>query len=138
MQPFSQYPAELFQNLLVCFGKAVKDRAVNVQYANNFSIFMQGNHNLCIGSAVTGDMPGKKMHIVNPLYGVRLRRSAADPLSKGDADAGRLSLKGAEDKLLTFCQIEASPVNLFQRKVEQGGSVCQIGNDIPLVFYQAF
>ena len=73
---FFQYPAELFQNLLVCFGKAVKDRAVNVQYANNFSIFMQGNHNLCIGSAVTSDMPGKKMHIVNDPEDVQKLRSA--------------------------------------------------------------
>jgi hypothetical protein len=76
------------------------------------------------------------MHVVHPdrflLYG----SGAAHAFPQRDADAGRKSLKGAEDQLIPVQQVKSDPVDVSQHVVEEGSGIRQIGNAVRLAFDQ--
>ena len=67
--------------------------AVDVQNAPNFSIRMNGDHDLRPGSTVAGDMAGKGVDIGDKLDGILLPGCAADAPAFFNTNAGSFSLK---------------------------------------------
>ena len=109
---------------------------------------MDWHDDLRIGCAVTGDMPRKSVHVRDQLRTVFKGRRSADAASPGNANAGRLALEGSQDQFrgcvrcilrlillhlirtlrsIRFfsAQIEACPVYIRHRILEQGGRIGQ-------------
>ena len=91
---------------------------------------MEGNHHLSIGSAVTGNMSREIVDIVHQLGLILLGGGTADTLTQGNADAGRLSLEGAQNQKILFQFVKACPVDIRQVLPQQSGGVGQVGNFI--------
>ena len=92
----------------------------------------QGHHQFAAGSAVAGDVAGKRVDVVDPLGQPGTRRGAADALGEGNADAGDLALERSQDQFLVAVQIEAGPVQVAQLMEEKGGELRGVGDEIAL------
>ncbi|MNI74907.1 hypothetical protein D3C73_1310210 [compost metagenome] len=77
------------------------------------------------------------MYIVNDEGTFFCSRCAAYTASKWDTDAGRQSLEWTKYKFFAIIQIEADPVGIGQKYIEQRRCVCQIGNGARFIANQS-
>ena len=112
----------------VFFGEAADEGAVDVQNAPNPALCVDGEDNLRIAGAVAGNVTGELVHIVDQLDGIFGNGSAADSTAYGYADAGGLSLEGAQNQGTIRHFIKADPVDVRHFLPEQGGGIGQICN----------
>ena len=117
-----------FQPFPVRFRKTAERGAVNIQHSLHFPAGKDRNNNLRVGSAVTGNVARKGMHILHKLRFLFGCRRTAHTFSERDFNAGRFALERSEHKPAIFHQIKARPVDVFQRLPEQCGGIGEIGN----------
>ncbi len=82
---------ELFQVSLIDFVKTVFARAVDVEDAEQLSVFYDRDDDLRLGSCIARDMPWKQVHILYANRFLLLRGGAAYAFSERDAHACRQS-----------------------------------------------
>ena len=70
------------------------------------------------------------MDVVDPLRLRFARGCAAHAFIKRNADAGRLTLKGTEDKFIIHHAIETRPIQIRQELPQQGGDIRHVGDAI--------
>ena len=94
--------------------KTTEEGAVDVQHPNDFTACADGHHNLGIGRAVTGDVAGELVDVLNQLgFALRHGGSAHPPVHR-DLNAGRLALEGAKHQRVPLQQMEPRPVETVQ------------------------
>ncbi len=109
---------------------------VDVKDSDQTAVGHHRNHDFRRRRAVTGDVAGKLVDIGHNDRLALGRRSSAHALAQAQPGAGRLALKGADDKMSAPKEIEAYPIYLGQGVKHQGRGVGGIGKSIFLPLQQ--
>jgi len=121
---------------LVRRSKAGQLRAVQIQHADQPPGLQQRHHQLAARRAVTSDMSGKAVHILNPL---RLPSGCSQPAhaaAQGYPHTGHPALEWPQHQFIAAHQVETHPIEFAQLLEQQGAELCGVGNEVPLIGQQ--
>ena len=125
-----------FEPQLVFSVEARGNRAVEVEHADQRAAAHQRHHQFRTRGRIAGDVAGERVHVGDPLRLARARGRAAHALVERDAHAGGQALEGADHQFGAVEEIEADPVQLRQRVVDQRREVGGVGDAVALAVQQ--
>ena len=125
-----------FQAGLVVGVESVEHRTVQVEHADQLAVALQRHHQFRTRGRVAGDVSREGVDVGDALGLPRARRRAAHALVQRDAHAGGLALERADHQLGAVEEIEADPVELRQRVVDQRGKIGRVGDAVALAVQQ--
>src|SRR6185437_4051149 len=124
-----------FEGGRVLLGEAFLARAVEVEHAEQPAPGPGEHHRyheLAPRRRIAGDVPGERVHVRHDHRAALRGGRAAHALADRNPHARRLSLEGPEHELFTVQPVEAGPVELGQRVIQQRGEVGGIRKEIAL------
>ena len=123
LQHLLQHLDKPFQTGLVFLREAAHLGAVDIQHTPDPAVYTDRHHDLGIGSAVTGDMSGEFMDIINQLCLFLRHSGAANAPAHRNFNTGRLALERPQHKNSVFHFVKTGPVDLREILPKQCGSV---------------
>ena len=129
---------QLFDTRLILCGKAGQRWAIEVKDANQLTVLDQRHHQLAVRRAVTGNMPGKRMHIFHPLGLPGRSGRAAHTTPERNTHAGDLTLKWPQYQFFIAIEIETGPVQIVQLIEQKRRELRAVGDKVALVGQQRF
>ncbi len=108
---------------MIGFKKTLGYVAVKVKNANHLTRPSDRDHEFALGSRITGNVSREILYPAYPEALTGLGRETADPLSKGDPNAGWRPLKGTEYELGSTLEIKADPAHAFHFLINERSHV---------------
>src|SRR5690606_13890861 len=131
-----EYTHQPREACLVGLAEARPLRAVEVEYPNDASTFVQGQYELRPRVGVAGDVPGELVDVFHANGAPGGHRRPAHAVADSDAHARRLALEWPEHELGVLHQVETGPVETRHRVPDERRRVGEVRDPVALVAKQ--
>src|SRR5687768_8841091 len=127
---------DLLQSRLILRVEARELRAVEIQYAEQLVPAHHWHYDFRVGRAVAGDVAVELVYVLHDHACAACSRRAAHSLAERDPHARWLALERADHQLAALEQIEAHPVQVWQRVIDERGDIREVRDQAALSFHQ--